>query len=55
MPRKSPSDGENRGSSPLGSANEINNLAKILKLVSNDCPINVCGQPWILQKKPNRI
>src|SRR5215831_16181734 len=42
----SPSHGENRGSSPLGSANEINQLMQSRQLVSNDCPINVYGQAW---------
>jgi hypothetical protein len=40
------SHGENRGSSPLGSANENNHLFKIQSLVSNNCPINLYGQAW---------
>jgi hypothetical protein len=36
--------GENRGSSALGSANEINYLIKMRRLVSNNCPINIYGQ-----------
>src|SRR6516164_9613283 len=42
----SPSHGENRGSSPLGSANAIKYLIQVHQLVSNNCPINVCGQAW---------
>jgi hypothetical protein len=42
----SPSHGENRGSSPLGSANEIKDLWPGRLLVSNNCPINVCGHAW---------
>ena len=42
----SPSHGENRGSSPLGSANTINHLIQVHQLVSNNCPINVYGQAW---------
>src|SRR5262245_48449145 len=42
----SPSHGENRGSSPLGSANKINRLFQTDELVSNNCPINVYGQAW---------
>src|SRR5262245_57317518 len=41
-----PSHGENRGSSPLGSANEIKKLISGRRLVSNNCPINVYGQAW---------
>src|SRR6516165_6054101 len=41
-----PSHGENRGSSPLGSANAIKYLIQVHQLVSNNCPINVCGQAW---------
>jgi len=44
--RASPSHGENRGSSPLGSANEIKHLMQVDRLVSNNCPINVYGQAW---------
>ena len=40
-----PSHGENRGSSPLGSASEIKYLARKTLLVSNGCPINGCEQP----------
>jgi hypothetical protein len=32
--------------SPLGSANEIKELLYDRLLVSNSCPINVCGQAW---------
>jgi hypothetical protein len=39
-----PSHGENRGSSPLGSANKIKYLLQGRQLVSNNCPINVYGQ-----------
>src|SRR5262245_8338113 len=42
----SPSHGENRGSSPLGSANKIKHLFQNDRLVSNDCPINMYGQIW---------
>ena len=42
----SPSHGENRGSSPLGSANKVKHLFQTDRLVSNDCPINVYGQAW---------
>ena len=42
------SHGENRGSSPLGSANKIRYLLKIGQLVSNNCPINVYGRAWTL-------
>ena len=35
---------ENRGSSPLGSANEIKRLLQESQFVSNNCPINVYGQ-----------
>ena len=45
-PRTSPSHGENRGSSPLGSANKIKRLMQVGQLVSNNCPINVYGHPW---------
>ena len=41
-----PSHGENRGSSPLGSASKINYLVKMRRLVSNKCPINIYGQAW---------
>ena len=34
-----PSHGENRGSSPLGSANDFNCLVDLLGFVSNRCPI----------------
>src|SRR5262249_7269624 len=44
--RTSPSHGENRGSSPLGSANEIKHLIQVRQLVSNNGPINVYGQAW---------
>src|SRR5262245_41410809 len=44
----SPSHGENRGSSPLGSANKIKYLLQDRQLVSNNCPINVYGQAWTL-------
>src|SRR6478609_8363590 len=48
-----PSHGENRGSSPLGSANHFNNLRQNRKWLSNDCPINVRGQLWNpAQRKP---
>ena len=40
-----PSHGENRGSSPLGSASEIKYLARKTLLVSNGCLINGCEQP----------
>jgi hypothetical protein len=43
-PAKSPSHGENRGSSPLGSANDIKEFGCERRLVSNNCPINVHGQ-----------
>ena len=39
----SPSHGENRGSSPLGSANNFKALDLRQTFVSNACPINVCG------------
>ena len=42
----SPSHGENRGSSPLGSANKIKHLIQVRQLVSNNCPINVYRQRW---------
>ena len=45
-----PSHGENRGSSPLGSANEIKELLQDRRLVSNSCPINVYGQAWTDRK-----
>ena len=45
-PRTSPSHGENRGSSPLGSASKIKLLMQVGQLVSNNCPINVYGQAW---------
>src|SRR6516162_5687167 len=32
--------------SPLGSANAIKYLIQVHQLVSNNCPINVCGQAW---------
>jgi hypothetical protein len=45
----SPSHGENRGSSPLGSANKFNELSessgKNPVLVPNSCPISV-GERW---------
>jgi hypothetical protein len=41
-----PSHGENRGSSPLGSANGIKDLFQNRQLVSNNCPINGYGQAW---------
>ena len=44
--RLSPSHGENRGSSPLGSASEIKYILKMWPFVSNRCPINICGQAW---------
>ena len=40
-----PSHGENRGSSSLGSANDINGLAET-RFVSNGRPINVRKHPW---------
>jgi len=40
------SHGENRGSSPLGSASEIKYILKMWPFVSNECPINICGQAW---------
>src|SRR5271166_520942 len=40
------SHGENRGSSPLGSASKIKYILKIWPFVSNGCPINICGQAW---------
>ena len=40
------SHGENRGSSPLGSANSFRYLRHLRALVSNACPINVYGQRW---------
>ena len=40
------SHGENRGSSPLGSANGIKDLFQNRQLVSNNCPINGYGQAW---------
>jgi hypothetical protein len=46
--RTSLSYGENRGSSPLGSANKIKYLLQDCQLVSNNCPINVYGQAWTL-------
>src|SRR6516225_6292859 len=33
-------------SSPLGSANAIKYLIQVHQLVSNNCPIHVCGQAW---------
>jgi hypothetical protein len=39
----SPSHGENRGSSPLGSANDINTLDIRPTTVSNRCPIYGCA------------
>src|SRR6266511_3979197 len=45
---KALSHGENRGSSPLGSANKIKHLLQNCQLVSNNCPINVYGQAWTL-------
>ena len=50
-PENSPSHGENRGSSPLGSANEIKELLQDRRLVSNSCPINVYGQAWTTAHK----
>src|SRR5215472_17247493 len=44
-----PSHGENRGSSPLGSANSFKDLADCDPSASNTCPINVCGQPWTIR------
>jgi hypothetical protein len=44
--RTSPSHGENRGSSPLGSASKIKYLFQDGRLVSNNCPINVYRQRW---------
>src|SRR5262249_765486 len=41
------SHGENRGSSPLGSANNIKHLMQVDQLMSNNCPINVYGQAWM--------
>jgi hypothetical protein len=38
-----PLTAKNRGSSPLGSANEIKHLLQDCQLVSNNCPINVYG------------
>src|SRR5215831_2850213 len=38
--------GENRGSSPLGSASKIKYLFQASWLVSNNCPINVYRQRW---------
>jgi len=46
MYRLPASHGENRGSGPLGSANEIKPLMQVDRLVSNNCPINVYGQAW---------
>jgi hypothetical protein len=46
LSQMAPSHGENRGSSPLGSANEIKYLMQASQLVSNNCPINVYGQAW---------
>jgi hypothetical protein len=47
--------GENRGSSPLGSANKIKDLFQKRQLVSNNCPINVYGQAWTSIKENVRI
>src|SRR5262245_39872894 len=44
-----PSHGENRGSSPLGSANIFKDLADCDPSASNTCPINVCGQRWTIR------
>src|SRR5215813_9627576 len=44
-----PSHGENRGSSPLGSANSFKDLADCDPSASNTCPINVCGQRWTIR------
>ena len=38
-----PSHGENRGSSPLGSANSINDLHFKSLLVSRPCPVGILG------------
>jgi hypothetical protein len=46
-----PSHGENRGSSPLGSANKIKDLLQDRRLVSNSCPINVYGQAWTVDDR----
>ena len=40
--RSSPSHGENRGSSPLGSANKINGLISRFLRVSRLCPVKSC-------------
>src|SRR5262245_17301262 len=40
------SHGENRGSSPLGSANKIKYLFQASRLLSNNCQINIYGQAW---------
>ena len=45
--RRSPSHGENRGSSPLGSAKEIKDLDLTRDVVSNKCPIYGRGHRWI--------
>src|SRR5262245_41304116 len=45
----SPSHGENRGSSPLGSANIFKDLADCYPSASNTCPINACGQRWTIR------
>src|SRR5262249_3546382 len=44
-----PSHGENRGSSPLGSANSFKGLADCRPSASNTCPINVLGQRWTIR------
>src|SRR5215471_13057665 len=46
MYRLPASHGENRGSSPLGSASKIKYLLQARWLVSNNCPINVYRQRW---------
>ena len=44
--KSSPSHGENRGSSPLGSANDINRLDLGRRDVSNRCPIYGRAREW---------
>jgi hypothetical protein len=44
--------GENRGSSPLGSANDFRYLAGNPILLSNACPINACTQRWTMRVDP---
>ena len=41
-----PSHGENRGSSPLGSANDFKYLPRKSTFVTNACPINGYRQRW---------